>query len=227
MPGETFLHVTDYLTPRDLAKLSVTSKRINVLVDTILWKDIELHETGYHESSKELKDPAPFTAPAARHYHDNVRYGSGQGGSMKARSLFAMLDSTRKDDPSRFQILVSRVRSLCTAVDNSTAWALFPHFSNLESLELHGVSDNYDLDVDVGLQPLKKLRFLKLFAYVPRNFARYAMVGSAATLERLELGLLDRPISTNLAYDRKNKPLPHERINQTADDDEAEDNHSD
>lgn len=87
---------------------------------------------------------------------------------------------------------------------------------NLEILELHAEWPGAQYEptpFDGNLPILSRLRFAKLFGYIPQDFARYVILGSALTLERLELGLLDRPVSQ---YWRKNQgancPLPSERV---------------
>lgn len=58
---------------------------------------------------------------------------------------------------------------------------------------------------------------MNLFGHIPPEVARWVLTGGN-TLERLELGLLDRPISTH-----RNPPLPEENLNRDADDDAASD----
>jgi hypothetical protein len=94
-------------------------------------------------------------------------------------------------------------------------WRLFPFFCNLESLELHGeypYSAMCEETVDeITEPPLPRLRFAKLSRYIPRAVAAWVL-RSGPTLERLELSMLDRPISTCLARDPQFKPLPEENL---------------
>ncbi|KAM5351187.1 hypothetical protein ACJ41O_003910 [Fusarium nematophilum] len=133
---------------------------------------------------------------------------------------------TRIHDESRLREVASRVKSLCTVISSSSDfWHLLPYFTNLESLELHG---SYIRDMEPGFEvkgdPLPKLRFAKLFAYLPRGVAKWVL-RSGATIERLELGMLDRPISSNLYDDPPNNPLPEEILppDDLADDEDYED----
>lgn len=244
LPPEIFLHIASFLPAADQASLCATSKTANDFIEPLLWKNIELHDDdGFHDTSAELKDPPPFTAPSSRRYLPDK---SIPDGNMSRRiAFFYMLESMYKTDRTRFQHLTARIRSLCTVIDytqpialrmrfgyraylednnlgnDDLMWNLFPHMVNLEVLELHAEwpGPKYKpTPFDGNLPILSRLRFAKLFGYIPRDFARYVILGSAPTLERLELGLLDRPISQDWREDWRdddyegNRPLPSERV---------------
>lgn len=238
LPPEVFLHIATFLLPSDQAHLCATSQAANAFIEGLLWKDIELHGEDFHNSSAELKNPPPFMASSSRHYLNSNKQNHGNRGRRIA--FFYMLDATYKKDSTRFKHLTARIHSLCTVIDytqgidtnqsgdsqgwcagsnegtDDLMWNLFPHMANLEILELHAEwpGQQYQpVPFDGTLPPLPRLRFAKLFGHFPRDFARYVVLGSASTLERLELGLLDRPVSS---YWRnrvvQNQPLPSERV---------------
>lgn len=79
---------------------------------------------------------------------------------------------------------------------NDVLWKLLHHMVNLEALELYSYDPYLKYDptpLDGAPLPLPRLRFAKSWGYFPREFVRSVVVGFAPTLERLELGLLDRP----------------------------------
>ncbi|KAK7409254.1 hypothetical protein QQX98_008564 [Neonectria punicea] len=148
---------------------------------------------------------------------------------IKAEKLFKMFQALHRHDETKLRELASRVKNLCTVVDPTwrsdadvvdnllPVWYLLPYFTNLETLELHGDWDiTEETGSDIEGPPLAKLRFAKLHAYLPRAVGTY-ILRSGAVLERLELGMLDRPISTNLA----NNPdfRPEENLGEDGDSD--------
>ncbi|KAH7108621.1 hypothetical protein B0J13DRAFT_579682 [Dactylonectria estremocensis] len=223
IPDELFLSITACLMSHELASLMRTCRRFNALIEHILWTDIELHEQGFHESSMELDDPPPFIPPSQRRYHRKQSWGWGQGAQHKAGKLFCLLQQLHVEDPNRMQELAKRVRNLCTVIEPQTRprddiniqiWQLLPFFTNLETLELHGnsyySSKHEKTTPEFTAAPLK-LRFAKLFGYIPKSVARWVLRGGAS-LERLELGMLDRPISTNDSSKPEFSPLPEETL---------------
>jgi hypothetical protein len=98
-----------------------------------------------------------------------------------------------------------------------------PLLANLERLEIHAewasaeVGYYFQGDAPRGaassaVAPLPNLRIANLSGYVPRHIVRYVVVGSAPTLERLELALLNAPIGSKLMGDeRANVPHPFRR----------------
>ncbi|KAH6993000.1 hypothetical protein EDB82DRAFT_426420 [Fusarium venenatum] len=207
LPSEILLQIFHQSPPQELCRLSFVCKRLGFIASSCLWRDIELHERGYHESSAEITHSPPYrTAP--RHYNDSSRRGWQSDICIRAEKLFALLQSLHAHDEARLKQLASRVRSLCTVIEPSwqsevdrlshpiSIWNILPYFTRLESLELHGSSvalrhGNVDLHLR-DAQPLANLKFARLFAYIPRYVATYVL-RSNASLERLELGMLDAP----------------------------------
>ncbi|KAF5556241.1 hypothetical protein FPHYL_8012 [Fusarium phyllophilum] len=206
LPCEILLQIIRDSSPQELCRLSYTCKRLASITRGYLWRDVELHEKGYHESSAELNEPLPYKSPN-RFYHDSKRDAWQSDISERAKSLFTMLQTLYAHDEGRLREVAGRVKSLCTVIepewkpdDSSVAdpvsvWNLMPYFKNLEYLELHGTygtSDYRELE-EIREKPLTKLRFAKLSAYIPRSVVTYVLQ-SHKTLKRLELGLLDRPL---------------------------------
>ncbi|KAK7432254.1 hypothetical protein QQZ08_001199 [Neonectria magnoliae] len=218
LPNEISAAIAHQCSFDALAQLSLTCKRLNAIAQPCLWSDIELHEQGFHESSAELKAPAPFKLPSQRAYHNGGEREWPQDTRIKAEKLFKMFQALHRHDETKLEELASRVKNLCTVVDPTwrpdadeadnpiPVWYLLPYFTNLETLELHGdwhITEETGSDIEGP--PLAKLRFAKLHAYLPRAVGTYVL-RSGAILERLELGMLDRPISTNLAYNSHFRP---------------------
>ncbi|KAF5963182.1 hypothetical protein FBULB1_13574 [Fusarium bulbicola] len=231
LPSEIQLQVFSQIAAHDLSTIARTSKRLNQIATPLLWNDIELHEEGDHESRHELKFPAPARDPARRPYHPKQKWGNGQGACMKASQFFEILQRVHKENTNRLQEITQRVRHLCTVIDPSwkpvdkdddsvdteaiQVWHLMPYFSNLETLELYGdyyCSQEVEEQVSKILRSPPKLRFLKLSGYMPREVPAW-LLRAGDTLERLELDMLDRPISTYLSNDPHFTPLPCEKIN--------------
>ncbi|TVY65419.1 hypothetical protein Focb16_v015768 [Fusarium oxysporum f. sp. cubense] len=231
LPSEIQLQIFSQITAHDLSTIARTSKRLNEIVTPLLWTDIELHEDGYHESRHELKVPPPARDPARRPYHPKQKWGNGQGARMKATQFFEILQIMHKENPNRLQQITQRVRHFCTVIDPSwrpvdkdndsvdteaiQVWHLLPYFSNLETLELYGdyyYSQDAEEQVSEILGSPPKLRFLKLSGYMPPEVSAW-LLKAGDTLERLELDMLDRPISTYLSNDPHFTPLPCEKIN--------------
>lgn len=140
-----------------------------------------------------------------------------------------MLQTLHAEKPDRLEHVAKRVKHLCTWIDpqweptteedevtyptSIRVWELLPYLSNLESLELHGGRPRGRDNEDPGLEikePTPRLRFAKLSGYIPRSVATWVFK-AGETLERLELAMLDRPISSSLSHVAEYIPLPHER----------------
>ncbi|KAF5723657.1 hypothetical protein FMUND_1591 [Fusarium mundagurra] len=210
LPCEILLQIISDSSPQELCRLSYTCKRLASIAGGCLWRDIELHEKGYHESSVELNEPLPYKSPH-RFYHDSKRDGWQSDISERAKGLFTMLQTLHAHDEGRLRDVAGRVKSLCTVIEpywkpdeSSVAeavsvWKLLPYFKSLEYLELHGTygTSNYRELEEIQEQPLTKLRFAKLSAYIPRSVVAYVLQ-SHETLERLELGMLDQPLTNTM-----------------------------
>ncbi|TVY60030.1 hypothetical protein Focb16_v003723 [Fusarium oxysporum f. sp. cubense] len=206
LPCEILLQIIRDCSPQELCHLSYTCKRLASVAGDCLWRDIEFHEKGYHESSAELNEPLPYKSPN-RFYHDSKRDGWQSDISERAKSLFAMLQALHAHGEGRLREVAGRVKSLCTVIEPQwkpdessvaepvSVWKLLPYFKNLEYLELHGAYETsyYRELEEIREGPLTKLRFAKLFAYIPRSVSTYVLQ-SHETLERLELGMLDPPL---------------------------------
>ncbi|KAI8677367.1 F-box domain-containing protein [Fusarium sp. Ph1] len=217
LPIEIVLEISSYLSISQKSKFSRTCKRINALIEPQIWTDIELHGDGYHETRDQIKEPQPFKSPS-----DRVYIGRHRGGYRSERlSPLNILRQLLDIDQDRVRKVASRVKSLCTVISTGDkVWDILPYFSNLEALELYGRWDRIDqVTPEVDHPPLAKLRFAKLLGYIPRAGARW-ILRSGPTLDRLELGMLDRPIATPLCPDRVPAPLPEENL---AGDDESSD----
>ncbi|RMJ08474.1 hypothetical protein CDV36_011912 [Fusarium kuroshium] len=208
-PVDVIIEIITYLSPHDLVQLTRTSKRIHEITTLSLWKNIELHNSGYHESSSELDCPPPFVSPSKRSYLSpglSDRYENRH-----STLFFQQLNDTKSRNEKRFIEVASRVKSLCAVVgwNDRHIWHLLPSFTNLEVLELHG--QYYPFDIEIRGPPLERLRFIKLFAYIPPAAAKW-ILSSTKALERLELGLLDRPVSNIQAEHPAHWPLPEEKV---------------
>ncbi|KAF7552904.1 hypothetical protein G7Z17_g3957 [Cylindrodendrum hubeiense] len=232
IPNELLVQIAAFLGHHDLAQLNRTCKCINTLVQPRIWHSIELHTADYHESSEELSNPPPFIPISQRACHSSEkaveRYTRSHIQENKAEKLMDMLRNYHATNQGRLQELCSHVKNLCTGVDSNvrrhvwgkegtSVWHLLPYFTNLETLELHG--DPMDQFVEkITAAPLPFLRFAKLFAYIPREVAQW-VIKSAPTLERLDIGLLDRPISSDLDNNPEFRPLTQDKLNQDSDGD--------
>ncbi|KAH7147164.1 hypothetical protein B0J13DRAFT_665337 [Dactylonectria estremocensis] len=217
VPREVILEIIHHLTAHDLTKLAQCCKRIDSIVEPLLWAQIELHGEGYHESLAELSDPPPFITAAQRQYHPpGDRFRRDEDARQRAKDLFSTLQHVRSHDEWRLIAITRRVRSLCTVVDSLEVWKLLPYFTNLEVVELHGAFVDGFLELQLQGPCLTHLRFAKLFGYVPRDVATWILRSSTA-LERLELGLLDRPISDHRIHDPEFPPLPEDKLGEDDD----------
>ncbi|RGP63624.1 hypothetical protein FLONG3_9837 [Fusarium longipes] len=168
-------------------------------------------------------------SPQSRPCHPDGPYGP-QGGERRAEAFFTMLQTLHVEKPDRFEYVAKRIKHLCTDVnpqwlprtenyetiypDAIRVWELLPYMTELESLELRG-NCFYGRDEEDPVHELRgptpQLRFAKLSGYIPRALPAWVLK-AGNTLERLELGMLDRPISTNMSSHPEQIPLPHERL---------------
>ncbi|KAK6714796.1 hypothetical protein SNK04_005729 [Fusarium graminearum] len=213
LPSEILFQIFRDSSPQELCCLSFTCKRLGSIASSCLWSDIELHEKGYHESSAEIIHPPPYRT-ATRPYNTSVRHVWRSDICRRAKTLFTMLHGLRTSNEARLKQLASRVRSLCTVIEPTwqsemdrvadPIWNILPYFTRLEALELHGSSDTLH-NGDFGFllcdaPPLANLKHATLFAYIPRDFAAYVL-RSHASLEHLELGMLDDPKPGDVGID--------------------------
>nr|CEG05708.1 unnamed protein product [Fusarium clavum] len=215
LPNEILFQILRDCSPQELCRLSYTCRKMGAIASACLWSDIEFHEEGYHESSAEVSEPPPWRT-TRRPYNSSTRHGWQSDICERAEKFFTLLQSLHRHDQARLIQLASRVKSLCTVVEPSwrigeskvenavSMWGLLPYFTNLRSLEFHGGSDtSQDGDPSSHLlnaPPLASLVFAKLFAYIPREVATYVL-RSSQTLKRLELGMLDDPMSISSGID--------------------------
>ncbi|KAL2677344.1 hypothetical protein Neosp_011113 [[Neocosmospora] mangrovei] len=78
----------------------------------------------------------------------------------------------------------------------------------MEVLELH--SGDLFFDTEIRGPFLERLRFIKLCGYIPPAVVKW-ILSSTTALERLELGLLDRPISKLPSARQAQDPFPEEQ----------------
>ncbi|QPC71816.1 hypothetical protein HYE68_002568 [Fusarium pseudograminearum] len=221
-----------------LAQLARTSKHFSNIAISILWTNVEFHLEGFHESYCELKIPPPVRKPESRKCHPYELYGPSKG-TKKAEAFFGTLQILHTENPARLEHVAKRIRQICTPIcaewlpklpdsleithpNAIRVWELLPYMTNLESLELHGIEYHYHMEkAEEPVQEIKgptpRLRFAKLSGYMVA-----AVLKAGATLERLELGMLDRPISAYHSSDPAYLPLPHEKIKKEKDDDNRE-----
>lgn len=239
LPDELVLDIFRFVSAHDLTQVGLACKHLNRIATFLLWTNIELHSEGYHEAATWFVDSSPTTSPPKR------RYLSGEPKDArvmpkKGQALFTTLQQYQADGNSRLSEICARVVSLCTVLvpvwraggqfwpgivsRGVQVWELFPFFTRLEVLELYGdaiyESEYEELLQAVTAPQLPTLRHAKLFGYIPRPFANW-ILRSAATLQRLELGLLDRPISSRNRHASPFRPLPEENLSLVADDDNS------
>lgn len=151
-----------------------------------------------------------------------------------------MLQQYQTDGSDRLLEICARVVSVCTVViptwgaggqfqparadQGVQVWEPFPLFTKLKMLELHGdIIDDSDYEVslpEISETQLPDLQYVKLFGYIPRTFTNWVL-RSASTLQRLELGMLDRPISSTHDPYKSFRPLPEDRLPSMMADDET------
>lgn len=243
IPPEIQLKIFSFLPAHNLTQLARTSKHYNGIVTPLFWTDVELHVLGYHGSKRELSVPPPVRHPLGRPYLPRVPYRSVD---LRAERFFNMLQTLQKERPDRLEIVTKRIQHLCANVDPGwepitttrkriytdavSVWELLPYMTNLQSLELHGdiyMNRTKPDPVQELTGPTPKLRFVKLKGYMPASIPAWAL-RAGDTLERIELLMLDRPISTNMNDRGWFLPLPHEKASHQEDGEEEDgDNASD
>ncbi|KAI1256399.1 hypothetical protein MGN70_001523 [Eutypa lata] len=242
LPQELLLAILSYLCPHDLALLARVARGIGGIATSLLWTDIELHQPGYHEHSKRKAPERLAPVQRPQHcFFPSSPPGASEGSAKRAVNLFrtlnALLYERDNSGDHRLRPVASRIRSLCTVLmafyvadeedqhqhqhqhQQHTApqlqlltWRIFPHFANLENLELHG---GWGLDDPRGVggwwwwggeregeeeqegfddnAVLPRLRSATLYGYLPRGLVRWILRCARSTLERLELGVLGEP----------------------------------
>ncbi|KAM5349693.1 hypothetical protein ACJ41O_006198 [Fusarium nematophilum] len=192
---------------------------------------IEFHRAEYHESPAELNEPSPFIPIRRRAFHWVTEGPIAYRLTIRAARLFQVLQDCHARNQDRLRELWSRVKNLCAPIDclwglrdegekGILVWYLLPYFVNLETLELQGDTvgeESWEQHVEeITAPPLPSLRFAKLSAYIPRQVAQW-VIKSGASLERLEIALLDRPISTCVSSNPRFKPLTVEKLGEDSD----------
>ncbi|VUC28770.1 unnamed protein product [Clonostachys rosea] len=217
LPNELLSRVMRNLCDGDLCRLSLTCRRLMNAAESELWSFLEFHQSDYHHTS-DLYVPPAFILPAKRHLRpimastDNYHQCQWRG-----EKFFKMLQESYNDNPARLQVVCRRVTHLCTVVypDGPLCGIILSFFQNLETLEIHGEDPKVDFEEvpehDITWPSLPRLRFVKLFGHIPRNIVKWIMK-SSSTLERLEIGLLDRPICPGEDGWGRYDPLPEEEV---------------
>ncbi|RBR24238.1 uncharacterized protein FIESC28_02971 [Fusarium coffeatum] len=238
IPPEIQLRVFSFLPAHNLAQLARTSKHFNEIATPLFWTDVELHILGYHGAQRELSVPPPVRHPLSRPYLPREPYRSAD---LRAERFFNILQTLQKERPDRLEVVTKRIKHLCANVDPGweprgtarkriytdpiSVWETLPYMTNLQSLELHGDTYNHRTKPDPVQEltgPTPKLRFIKLGGYMPASIPAWAL-RAADTLERIELLMLDRPISTNGNNTGRYLPLAHEKITRQRDGEDDDD----
>lgn len=220
LPDELIVSVASYLSVHDVTKLVRTCRRLDKLITPLLWDRIELHPRRYHFLT-DLENPAPAIPEKKRAYLRN----EGDLLDAEPELLFLALHQTAIENRGRLKLLCGRIRSICTMVSSScyealeddvpSIWYVLANFVNLEELEIYGQCHYWEgvpMISKFHSPPLPNLRYAKLFGYIPKEFVIWVL-SARTTLQRLELGLLDRPISSNCqGSDKVFAPLPSENL---------------
>ncbi|KAF4434842.1 hypothetical protein FACUT_7502 [Fusarium acutatum] len=209
LPDEIVSIIVTNATAHELTQLCRTCKRLNRLVEPLLWTSIEFHHHTLHEAC-DLKQPSPMISAPQRFYH----WDTGYPGQCKAETFFEMLQDLLIEDIGRLKELCSRVESICTAVRSKIDfWQILPYFTNVKAVELYGDSSYSDQNEHETFCPytpvLTKLRYVKLDGSIPTAVAKW-ILESCSTVERLELGLLDKPIGSRATMEDYFPRLPED-----------------
>ncbi|KAF4502168.1 hypothetical protein FAGAP_1648 [Fusarium agapanthi] len=195
LPDEIVSIIITNATTHELTQLSRASKRLYRLSEPLLWTNIEFHHHTFHEAC-DLKQPSPMISASQRFYHCDTEYP----GQCKSENFFEMLQDLLLEDIGRLKQLCSRVESICTVVrPRIDVWQILPYFTNLKTLELYGDPSYFDQEKHRSFcssdLTLRKLRYAKLDGCIPTAVVKW-ILESCSTVERLELGLLDKPIES-------------------------------
>ncbi|KAG8668264.1 hypothetical protein FPOAC2_07554 [Fusarium poae] len=196
-PDEIVSIIINNASAHELAQLSRTSKRLNRLTEPLLWTNIEFHHQSFHLLS-DSRHPSPKTPAVQRFYCGEP--DSEYSGACKAEGFFNMLQDLLHENVDRLKQLCARVESICTALSlDMNCWQFLPYFINITSLELYG--DPWDRyrgghrPFDIPATLLTKLHYVRLDGEIPRHIVAW-ILSSCASVERLELALLDTGITT-------------------------------
>ncbi|KAJ7825414.1 hypothetical protein B0H14DRAFT_3468601 [Mycena olivaceomarginata] len=230
LANELRMRICSFLRPHDLCALMRVNRAFHSLIEPMLYSKMELHRPGYHEH---YQYPDAISSGERRNYHENdagdypedttwqdSRY------TAQAFDFLKVFENPDGDNiqpcvrTSRSQAIANQVRFLCLETDLYhdeqklvDPWGTVASFRNIEHLELT-VGWPYDYkDWDSAAQafasmdhpPLDKLRTVRLRGYLPKEFVRYVCQGATGITD-LELALLDRPIGSSNANERKNPP---------------------
>ncbi|KAG5787774.1 hypothetical protein H9Q69_013153 [Fusarium xylarioides] len=209
LPDEIVSTIVTNATAHELTQISRTCKRLNRLAEPLLWTNIEFHHHTFHEAC-DLKQPSPMIPASQRFYHWDADYP----GQCKAEKFFELLQDLLFEDIGRLKELCSRVMSICTAVRSKIDfWQILPYFTNVKVLELYGDSSYFDQHEHKSFCPsaptLSKLRYVKLDGSIPKAVVKW-ILESCSTVERLELGLLDKQIESRATMEDDFPRLPED-----------------
>ncbi|CAH0051879.1 unnamed protein product [Clonostachys solani] len=217
LPNEVLSRVLKTLCDSDLCRLSLTCRHLMSAAEPELWSFLEFHKSDYHHTW-DLDVPPHFIPPTKRHPKPIMAStDNSYQCQLRGEKFFKMLRESYSNNPARLQVACYRVTHLCTVVnpEGPLCGIILSFFQNLETLELHGTDPNADFEEipehDITWPSLPRLRFAKLFGHIPRNIVKWIMK-SSSTLERLEIGLLDRPICPGEGEWGRYDPLPEEAI---------------
>lgn len=220
MPTELLVIVAKGLPHHDRTSLARVSKQFQVVVEPLIWRDIELH--------------AAHKCPS-KHRHSVTRLKPPQfrtlrGDEMQASIATGLFLSTcatlRHENHERWTSLAATVRSLCLTVEKVSdhdgipspyyesvgtyepdlgsvpkyepdVWNTLLLFPNIETLDVIATDRTVTVDweqervpVVYPGKPLMKLRYLRLLGYVAPQFVQKIY---APNIERLDCGLLEYP----------------------------------
>ncbi|KAF7350842.1 hypothetical protein MSAN_01646200 [Mycena sanguinolenta] len=219
-------HICGFHGHHDLTVLMRVNKSLCRLVEPMLYSKVELHPPGYHEyyafpSEMDTIPPEPRNYWTKASVYDALDGLDEIHAAYKTESFMKLFDDS--DDGhsrARREALAKYVRVLCLELplDNSDEDVADPlgilaSFQNLTHLELtmnwayqQEISNKVVRDfLAKSRPPLESLRTLRLRGYLPKEFVQYLCRGTTS-ISDLELAVLDRPIGSSLAYDRRNPP---------------------
>ncbi|KAJ9662479.1 hypothetical protein H2198_001368 [Neophaeococcomyces mojaviensis] len=235
LPPEISARIFSFLAHDSLSSLVRANHKFHSLIEPIIWTRIELHRPGYHEHhqyEEEFNFDTNLKFHQTRPYHvlshdgwfseddwyrQDEFYNENAFCFLKVFTDAALLTESTKQ--ARYDALAGTLRFLCLTFDFGDehgidgCWSVFSRFQGLEHLELTirwpwsaQRWDDAAEDFEAKDHPhLVKLHTLRLRGYIPQAVARYFCHG-AASIQDLELALLDRPIGSTLLDDRQNPP---------------------